>query len=381
MKRIKQFFFLFLLCSLSISCRQPVPAYESSVKAENFRMSYDSKQTDLYYLKNKKGVQIAVTNFGARVVELVVPDRNGVLADVVLGHDHLDKYINYKGERFLGAAIGRVGNRIARGRFTIDSVQYQSDINNAPNTLHGGVRGFDMVVWDAEQVGDSLIRFKYVSPDMEGGFPGTLSVEMDYSLDDNNEFKIAYRATTDKATPVNLTHHSFFNLAGESESTINDHLLTINASHYTPVDTTLIPLGTIDPVEGTPMDFRVATAVGLRLNQDFDQFRYAGGYDHNWVLDRKTDNEVEFAARLVEPVSGRTLEVWTTEPAMQFYGGNFFDGTMPSKNGGTYKYRASLALETQHFPDSPNQPAFPSVILNPGECYRQVCIYKFGVTD
>lgn len=381
MKRASQILFIFLLLSLLMSCRRSLPAYVSSVKAENFRIVYDSKPTDLYYLRNENGMQIAVTNFGARVVELLAPDRNGVLADVVLGHDHINKYINYKGERFLGAAIGRVGNRIAGGRFVLDGVEYALDINNAPNTLHGGDRGFDMVVWDAEQVGDSLIRFRYVSPDMEGGFPGTLTVDMDYALNDKNEFRITYRATTDKATPVNLTHHSFFNLAGEGGKTINDHLLMINASFYTPVDSVLIPFGTADPVDETPMDFRVATLIGSRLDASFDQFRYGGGYDHNWVLDRKTDYEVELAARLVEPVSGRTLEVWTTEPAMQFYGGNFFDGTMPSKNGGTYDYRAALALETQHFPDSPNQSAFPSIVLKPGEFYNQICIYKFGVTD
>lgn len=369
-----------LFCGLA-SCQNPKMAYTSNVVRENFQSTYDGKQTDLYYIRNANGIQIAVTNFGARVVELLTPDRNGVLADIVLGHDNIAKYTNFKGERFLGATIGRYGNRIANGKFTLNDVEYTLAQNNGKNTLHGGLKSFDMVVWDVKQINDKTLELSYVSPDMEEGFPGTLTVNMTYELTDDNQFKVTHRATTDRATPVNLTHHSFFNLAGEGRGTINNHQIMIKASNYIPVDSTLIPFGTIESVVGTPFDFLTSTTIGSRLGDSSQQLAFAGGYDHNWVLDRATENDLELAAIVTEPESGRTMEVWTTEPGIQFYGGNFFDGSIPAKNGGTYDYRGSLALETQHFPDSPNQPNYPSTILDPGQNYYHVCVYKFGTIN
>lgn len=350
----------------------------SRVDRADFQAVVDGKQTDLYTLRNRNGVEITVTNYGAHVVEVWVPDRDGRFADVVLGHDALDKYVDYEGERFLGATIGRYGNRIAGGRFTLDGTEYNVPVNDGPNSLHGGVKGFDRVVWDARQTSPQRLELSYVSPDGEEGYPGTLSVEMVYELTDDNEFRITHDATTDRPTVVNLTHHSFFNLHGAGEGTINDHELMIAASRFTPIDSTLIPTGELAPVEGTPLDFRTPHAIGERVDTPFRQLDYARGYDHNFVLDRKTPAGLELAATVYEPRSGRYMEVWTTEPGLQFYGGNFFDGTMHGKQGKCYDYRASLALETQHFPDSPNQPAFPSTELRPGDAYHHVCVYKFG---
>jgi len=356
------------------------PASLSKVNRADFQATIDGKPTDLYYLKNKNGMELTVTNFGARIVELFAPDRDGKFADIVLGHDRLDQYVNYgKTERFLGATIGRYGNRIAKGKFTLDGVEYTLPLNNGPNSLHGGDKGFDMLVWDARQIDGQTIAFHLVSPDGDQGYPGTLTVDMTYQLDDNNELIITHKATTDKKTVVNLTHHSFFNLHGAGNGTINDHIMTINASGYNPVDSTLIPDGPVAAVEGTPMDFRTPTAIGERVDENFVQLRYGHGYDHNWVLDRKTADALEQAAVVYEPTSGRVMEVWTTEPGMQFYGGNFFDGSWAGKGGKSYNFRASFALETQHFPDSPNRPDFPSVVLEPGQNYYHKCVYKFGV--
>jgi aldose 1-epimerase len=357
----------------------PQPTSLSKVDRTNFQTTVDGKPTDLYFLKNKNGMEITVTNFGARIVELFAPDRDGKFEDIVLGFDHIDKYVNYgKTERFLGSTIGRYGNRIAKGKFTLDGVEYTLPLNNGPNTLHGGTKGFDMLVWDACQTCPQTIEFRLVSPDGDQGFPGTLTVEMIYELNDDNELVIVHKATTDKKTVANLTHHSFFNLHGAGNGTINDHILTINASNFNPVDQTLIPEGPIATVEGTPMDFRTPTAIGERVDHDFVQLNYGRGYDHNWVLDRKTANELEQAAVVYEPVSGRVMEVWTTEPGIQFYGGNFFDGTWTGKEGKSYDFRASLALETQHYPDSPNKPNFPSVELKPGETFHNHIVYKFS---
>lgn len=349
----------------------------SKMKREDFQTILDGKKTDLYTLKNSNGVEITVTNFGARVVEIWVPDRNGKFEDIVLGHDKVDKYIHFKGERFLGATIGRYGNRIDKGQFELDSVRYQLPINDTPNSLHGGTKGFDMVVWDTEQEGSRKLSFSYLSKDGEEGYPGNLNVKMTYELTDNNEFIITHTATTDKKTVLNLTHHSFFNLHGAGNGSINDHELMINADKFTPVDETLIPTGEQCPVASTPMDFQTPTLIGERVNANYEQLRFGRGYDHNWILKRKTDHDLELAATVYEPESGRLLEVWTTEPGLQFYGGNFFDGSIIGKNGKSYDFRASLALETQHFPDSPNHPEFPSTVLTPDETYHHVCVYKF----
>lgn len=373
---MKQTVFLILLFMINMQNGQ---ARHSGLNRADFQTTVDGKQTDLYYLSNKNGVEIAVTNFGARVVEIWAPDRSGEFTDIVLGHDNIDAYINFKGERFLGATIGRYGNRIAEGKFTMDGKQYQLPINDTPNSLHGGIMGFDMVVWDTKQVDGQTLLFTYLSKDGEEGYPGNLAVQMTYQLTDKNEFIITHEATTDKKTVINLTHHSFFNLHGAGNGTINDHELMLYADKFTPVDKVLIPTGELAGVDNTPMDFRKATPIGKRVEDDYLQLIYGHGYDHNWVLNRKTANEPELAATVYEPTSGRYMEVWTTEPGIQFYGGNFFDGSMTGKQGKQYNYRASLALETQHFPDSPNQPSFPSTVLTPGEQYKHICIYKFDV--
>lgn len=351
----------------------------SKMKRENFQTVVGGKKTDLYTLKNENGVEITVTNFGARVVEIWTPDSEGKFEDIVLGHDHVGKYIHFSGERFLGATIGRYGNRIDKGQFTLDSVNYQLPINDKPNSLHGGTSGFDMVAWDVVEEGAQKLVFTYLSKDGEEGYPGNLNVKMTYELTDDNEFKITHTATTDKKTVLNLTHHSFFNLHGAGNGTINDHELTLHADRFTPVNDVLIPTGEQLAVAGTPMDFQQPTPIGERVNADYEQLAFGRGYDHNWILKRKTDHELELAATVYEPQSGRLLEVWTTEPGIQFYGGNFFDGSIIGKGGKSYGFRASLALETQRFPDSPNHPGFPSTVLSPGETYHHVCVYKFGV--
>lgn len=375
---MKNSLFIFCCVLLCAGCQLNNMKHITS-QPSDFRLDMEGKAVDLFYLKNKNGLEMAVTNFGARIVELWVPDRDGVFADVVLGHNHIDKYVNYQGERFLGATIGRFGNRIANGEFTLGGETYQLVRNEGTNTLHGGLKGFDMVVWDAKQVDGQTLELTYVSEDGEEGFPGTLSVTMTYRLTDSNALEIVHKATTDKHTVLNLTHHSFFNLHGEGNGTINDHVLMINASAYTPVDSVLIPTGELAPVAGTPMDFREPTPIGRRVDDDFAQLKLGNGYDHNWVLDRETPSDLELAASVYEPKSGRFMEVFTTEPGIQFYGGNFFTGEEIGKSGKPYGYRESLALETQHFPDSPNQPTFPSTELKPGEEYHHICVYQFSV--
>ncbi len=349
----------------------------SKIKSSDFEAKIGSKDVGLYILKNRCGMEMSVTNFGARVVELFVPDRRGNFDDVVLGHNTLDKYVNYKGERFLGASIGRFGNRIAGSRFKLGGREYLLEANDGSNSLHGGRQGFDMKVWDVASHGDSEIEFRLVSPDGDGGFPGELSVGMVYRLTDAGEFVIEYSVTSDAETVVNLTHHSFFNLRGEGNGDINGHIMTIDASKYTPVDAALIPTGEIADVAGTPFDFTRPTPIGLRLDSGDRQLELARGYDHNWVLNKSSEGALDFAAEVFEPESGRVLTVFTTEPGMQFYGGNFFNGEI-GKSGKPYVFRGTFALETQHFPDSPNKPGFPSTVLKPGEVYRHICKYSFS---
>lgn len=371
----KNLFYLLMMLPLFMACNKEVlPLLEKSA----FQTTIDGKNVDLYTLKSGD-LTMQVTNFGGRIVSLWAPDRAGKQEDVVLGHKNIDQYVNVTGERFLGCVVGRYANRIGRGQFTLDSVMYQLPLNNNGQTLHGGLKGLDMVVWDVVSVSGSAITLSYTSPDGEEGFPGTLTINMTYTLTKNNELKIDYQAETDKPTVINLSHHGFFNLKGEGKGTINDHVLTINAGSIVPVDSVLIPFGTLLSVENTPFDFRTPTAIGERVNGDHQQLKYGLGYDHNWVLDRESEKEIEFAASLFEPISGRLMEVWTDQPGIQFYGGNFMDGTGEGKYGEKHNYRESVALETQHFPDSPNQPAFPSTRLNPGETYTQTCIYKFKV--
>lgn len=350
------------------------------VEKKNFEKIVDGKQTNLYTLNNKNGVKISVTNFGARVIELYVPDRNGNYDDIVLGYDHIDKYLNNTGERFLGAVCGRYANRIANGTFEIEGKVYHLPINNNGQTLHGGIKGLDSVVWDIVSSSNSKILFRYVSPDMEEGFPGTLTITMTYELSDEDEFRITYNAATNQATHINLTHHSFFNFHGEGKGHINDHILQINADQFIPVDEVSIPLGVYESVQNTPMNFLRPNAIGSRLTEPYPQLKLAGGYDHNWILSETKRETIELAATVYEPMSGRYMEVWTDQPGIQFYGGNFFDGKTASKDGrGVYSHQGAFALETQHFPDTPNQKNFPSTLLYPNEEYKHICVYKFSV--
>ena len=366
--------FLFVFCTYNLK-------EEFVLKATDFQKTIDGKVTNLYLLKNDH-IKVYITNYGGRIVSLLTPDRSGQIGDVVLGFKSIDDYLSANGP-YHGALIGRVGNRIAKGKFKLGSETYSLPINNNENHLHGGPEGFNNQVWEVKAADDSSITMNYFSSDGEMGYPGNLDVEVMYSLNDENELLITYKATTDKSTPVNLTNHAFFNLAGEANGTINDHLLKLNADHFTPVDKTLIPLGENRSVEGTPFDFRTPKTIGRDLNlQETDlQMEYGGGYDHNFVLNKEKDGEMSLAAYVIDPKSGRRMDIFTEEPGIQFYGGNFMDGSDIGKYGKKFLYRESFALETQHFPDSPNQPSFPNTILNPGEVYQSKSVYKFSVTE
>jgi aldose 1-epimerase len=336
------------------------------------------KQADMYELINKQNVRAAFTNYGARLTGLWVPDKNGKMTDVVVGFSRVEDYLTAT-ERYFGATIGRFANRIANGKFTIDGKQYSSSLNNAPNTLHGGKEGFSEVVWDAAMPDDQIIRFTRLSKDREEGFPGNFHVKVTYTLTDDNELQVEYVASTDKKTIVNLTNHAFFNLNGEGSGTILNHRLQINADRYTPVDSTLIPTGKIESVAGTPFDFRQPQTIGSRIDQADEQLKNGKGYDHNWVLNTRKPGEMFTAAIVVGDQSGIVLEVLTQEPGVQFYSGNFMQGKNTFKSGAKDDYRTAFCLETQHFPDSPNQPSFPSTILEPGQEYRTKSTYKFSV--
>lgn len=349
----------------------------SLLSVSDFQTTVDGKEVSLYTLKNAD-LTMQVTNFGARVVTLWAPDRDGNYEDIVLGYNNIENYINNPGERFLGAVVGPYANRIAGGTYTIGDQTYTFPQNNNGQTLHGGLLGLDMVVWDVKEVNDSSIVLTCLHADGQDGHPGNLSIEMIYTLTSSNEFKVDYVASTDKATHVNMSHHSFFNLKGEGNGTINDHVLMINASKTTPVDALLIPSGEIADVTGTPFDFREPKEIGRDLGIENEQLTNGAGYDHNWVLDRAADSGLELAASVYEPASGRYMEVWTDQPAIQFYGGNFFDGTTTGKYGKALSYRESIALETQKYPDTPNHSNFPSTLLNPGETYTHVCVYRFS---
>ncbi len=323
-------------------------------------------------------MEVNITNYGGKVTSVKVMDRNKKLDDVVLGFKTLDGYTQKLNTAYLGALVGRYGNRIAGGTFTLDGQQYHLPINNGPNTLHGGLKGFNAKLWEAKDVSSPegpALELHYLSKDGEEGFPGNLDVTVRYSLDANNGLHIDYNATTDKDTVLNLTNHSYFNLAGAGSETILHHKLTLAADHYTPVDSTLIPTGAIENVAGTPFDFRTATQVGARISEQNEQLKIANGYDQNFVLNTPGLNTA--AAKVEEPKSGRVLEVFTTQPGVQFYTGNFLDGKMHGV-GGAYRFRSALCLETQHFPDSPNRPNFPSTVLHPGEQYHQTTIYRFS---
>lgn len=349
-----------------------------NLERSDFQTQINGKQTDLYILDGGSGIKMAVTNYGGRIVSLLVPDADGNFADIVLGFDHIQGYLDAN-EPYFGATIGRYANRINEGIFNLEGETYQLATNNGPNHLHGGPGGFHNVVWEAKQLSDTILRLRYVSEDGEEGYPGKLTVQVVYSITPDDEFRIEYSAFTDQKTVINLTNHAFFNLKGAGTGTINDHRLLINADYFTPIDSTLIPTGETAAVESTPFDFRIATPIGERVNHEHVQLDYGYGYDHNFVLNKPSGNEkLSMAARVTETGSGRTMEIYTTEPGLQFYGGNFLDGSDVGKGGQPYEYRTAFCLEPQHFPDSPNRPEFPSAVLNPGELYYSMSVYKFN---
>ncbi len=366
---------LFVLASCLIA---GVASAEQSLTKKPFGKTAEGVEVDLYTLTNSRGMQVSITNFGGIIVSLLAPDRNGKLDDVVLGFDKLDSYLVKN--PYFGVVVGRYGNRIAKGRFTLDGKQYVLACNSGKHHAHGGVKGFDKVVWRARgylsESGPSLV-LHYQSKDGEEGYPGNLDVSITYLLTDKNELRIHYEAKTDAATPINLTNHSYFNLVGAGNGNILGHRLILNADRFTPVDKSLIPTGELAPVEGTPFDFRKPTAIGARVEEDNEQLSFGGGYDHNFVL-AKPKGRMGPAARVYEPTTGRVMEVFTTEPGVQFYTGNFLDGSSVGKGGKAYQHRCGFCLETQHFPDSPNQPAFPSSILRPGQKYDTTTIYRFS---
>lgn len=365
-----------------LSCGKPEPASEETsiskgltmqIEKSNFGQLSDGQKVDLYTLTNTQGLKAGIMTYGATVVFLEVPDRNGNISDITLGHDSLEGYL--EASPYFGAIVGRYGNRIAKGRFTLDGKEYELTINDGENHLHGGIKGFDKVVWNAESVEEKNavgVKFSYLSTDGEEGYPGNLQCTVTYWLTDNNELKLEYLAETDKPTPVNLTHHSYFNLAGQGNGDILNHELMLNADKYTPVNEQLIPTGEIESVEGTPFDFTHPHPIGDRIDQ------IPGGYDHNFVLN-SGGGQLALAARVYEPESGRVMEIHTDEPGIQFYSGNFLDGTITGKDGKVYHQHYGFCLETQHFPDSPNHPNFPSTILRPGETYTSTTVHTFMV--
>lgn len=358
---------LLVVVFVATACQQ---VETQTVQVEEFGTLEDGTSVQLYTLTNENGMEVKITNYGGTVTSILAPDKDGNLENVVLGFDSLDKYL--AGTPYFGAIIGRYGNRIGDATFTLNGETYELNANDGDNHLHGGNVGYDKVLWNAEVVGDNAVEFTYLSEDGEEGYPGNLEISVIYTLTDDNELKIDYSATTDKATPVNLTNHSYFNLSGDPETLILDHELMIDADGYTPVDEGLIPTGEIAEVEGTPFDFTEAYEIGARIDQ------VEGGYDHNWVLNESTE-AMPVVARLHDPQTGRLLEVLTTEPGLQFYSGNFLDGTLTGPDGSTFNKHSALCLETQHFPDSPNKANFPSTILEPGETYETSTIYKFSV--
>ncbi|MEO8173376.1 MAG: aldose epimerase family protein [Sediminibacterium sp.] len=373
---MKKHAFLLLTAGLVFlnACNNNKPTDASAMKPGITEKSFGSIENEAitqYTLTNANGMQVSIINYGGTVTNIMTPDKDKQNGDVVLGFDSISGYLG-KGNPYFGCLVGRYGNRIAKGKFTLDGVTYNLPLNNNGNTLHGGVKGLDKVIWQASKpAGDSSLLLTYTSKDGDQGFPGNLNVEVVYTLTADNALQIAYSATTDKATPVNLTNHCYFNLSAGKEGTIENHEVMINASKYTAVDTLLIPTGQLPDVKGTPMDFTSPKAIGKELAA------VKGGYDHNWVLNR-TGTDLEKVATAYDAASGRLMEVFTTEPGLQFYTGNFLDGTLKGKNNAVYAQHAAFCMETQHFPDGPNQPSFPNTILKPGETYKSITLYKFS---
>ena len=352
----------------------------SGLLVANFHKMIDGKEVSLCVLTNKIGSEVTITNYGAKIVSLMVPDKNGKLTDVVTGHSSIDDYLVSE-EPYFGAVCGRYGNRIAKGSFTLDGTVYDKlPINNGPNSLHGGIKGFNAVVWDMRQVDNQTVELSYTSVDGEEGYPGTLKTTVTYFLTDDNEVVISYQATTDKPTVLNLTNHSYFNLSGAGDPSVDDHLLMINADYYLPTDNTAIPYGPKEKVEDTPMDFRELHTVGERINEDFEQLIFGKGYDHTYILN-KEEIEISFCARCISPKTGIVMDTYTTEPGVQLYTGNWMTGNFEGKNGQRYPARAALCLETQHFPDSPNKPEYPSTVLRPGEIFESKTVYAFSIEE
>ena len=374
----KTILFAFLLY-LFVFCEAPKKE-EFVLKASNFQTQIEGKSTDLYLLKNEH-IEVYITNYGGRIVSLLTRDKTGLMGDVVLGFKSIADY-QKANTPFHGCLVGRYSNRIAKGKFELEGKVYKLPINNNGNHLHGGTEGFHNQVWEVVDVNDTSIVLSYLSEDGEMGYPGNLEVEVNYTIYDN-ELSIAYKATTDRATPVNMTNHAFFNLAGEAKDNINDHMLILNADYFTPVGEGLIPSGEIRAVAGTPFDFTKFKRIGRDLNliESNNQLSLGGGYDHNFVLNKETYGSMSLAARVFDPKSGRQMDIMTEEPGIQFYGGNFMNGSDTGKYGAKFEYRASFALETQHYPDSPNQSNFPNTILQPGETYQTKSIYKFSVAE
>ena len=363
-------FAMFLVLGVSAARAQ-------KITKESFGKTAEGESVDLYTLTNRNGMEAKITNYGGIVTALTAPDRNNKYADIVLGFNDLDSYL--KGHPYFGALIGRYGNRIAKGRFTLNGTEYKLAVNNGENHLHGGLKGFDKVVWTAKSIKTKLgpaLLLTYLSKDMEEGYPGNLTVKVVYTLTNNNELRIDYTASSDKDTVTNLTHHSYFNLAGEGNGDILSHLLTLKATRFTPTDAGSIPTGELRNVQGTPFSFLKATAIGDRINQSDQQLQFGSGYDHNWVVNGAMGT-LRQAASVYESTSGRVMDVWTTEPGIQFYTGNFLDGTLTGKSGKVYQKRTGFCLETQHYPDSPNQPKFPTTTLRKGATYRSTTIYRF----
>ena len=349
---------------------------ESGLSKSRFQTEINGEKTDLFVLKNKNKMEVCITNYGGRIVSVMVPDKDGIMRDVVLGFDSIQDYIKYPSD--FGASIGRYANRINQGRFSLDGIVYQLPRNNYGHCLHGGPQGFQYRIYRGIQVSDKEVKLTYLSKNGEEGFPGNLNCTVIMKLTDDNAIDIQYEAETDKPTVVNMTNHSYFNLDGDPSKDNSDYLLTLNADYYTPVDSTFMTTGEIVPVEGTPMDFRCPTAIGVRINQNFEQLKNGNGIDHNWILNTKGDIQ-QVCATLESSVTGIVLDVYTDEPGIQVYCGNFLDGTLTGKKNTIYNFRASVCLETQKYPDTPNKADWPTAVLRPGEKYESRCIYKFSV--
>jgi aldose 1-epimerase len=368
---------LSILCLFG--CSKPTPTKENCIETDRYGTLPDGREVRIFTLSNSQGLRARVTEYGAILVSMEVPDKIGKISDVTLGYDTLEGWLT--NTSYFGSTVGRFGNRIAHGRFTLDGKQYQLATNNSPGDipchLHGGKQGFDKVLWTGEaDEKNNAVHFTYISKDGEEGYPGTLRVKVTYTLTENNELKWEAEATTDAPTVINLVHHSYWNLTGDPNQSINNHELLLHADEYLPTNAGLIPLGSKAPVAETPMDFRQPTPIGSRVHADFEALKLGGGYDHAWVL--KLGKGVRPAARLRDPSSGRVMEILTDQPAIQFYGGNFLDGTVTGKDDVAYAHRTGLCLETENFPDAPNQPTFPSAVLRPGETYRHLMIHSFS---